>query len=381
MKALYVQSHATRNEEVVRIAHALPDPEDPDVRIFSEDSDVMAFPNGTVRAANYLFPNPPKTFQQILLSDQIRLFRNPWAKVFLKRMTDALAPDGRILLPFHPDRRARTKGYWSLSALQQLFRQTGEVSKRGNCVEFHRSELSFQEGSILSWYFDEHEKLVAEDLALRKQSDPESQADAVRRHIYYVRGISYKSAIMAHIIREYLSGRSELRLIDHGGGYGLLAADLLLHRELNLAIAVNCDINPYNLVFARRLLSYFSQELSDRFLARRSAAEDFEYDEPYDIVSFINVLLYVPRDRTRDTLDRAWKALRPGGLLVLWENYKSPAFKTRGVDYDKMFSDEELDGLLASYGNVRYFLSTATQSIPQWKARRKTVFRVAEKSA
>jgi hypothetical protein len=68
-------------------------------------------------------------------------------------------------------------------------------------------------------------------------------------------------------------------------------------------------------------------------------------------------------------LDRVREALRPRGLRVVHEKMKAPSYT---ADLDKMFTVEELDGLLGRNGRIDRFLSTGTLEVNKAQAREKT---------
>jgi SAM-dependent methyltransferase len=181
---------------------------------------------------------------------------------------------------------------------------------------------------------------------------------------------------MAYIINNYFDRNRQLRFLDHGGGYGLLSAELLLNNKLPIIKAVNCDISEVNMMFAHRMFLHFRDKLLGRFFFHLGASEDFEYDESYDIISFIGSLLYIPKDKVLHTLTRSWEALRPGGILVIHENIKSPSYIR---DYAVMFTVDELESLLTRFGTIDYYLSTATLRVNRKKVGTKSVFRVIRK--
>ena len=101
------------------------------------------------------------------------------------------------------------------------------------------------------------------------------------------------------------------------------------------------------------------------------------YDDKYDVISFIGSLLYVPRNKTLTTLKKSWDALKLGGILIIHENIKASSYKR---DYDVMFTVDELEGLLSSFGLIDYYSSTTNAQISQELVGSKTVFRVIQKS-
>jgi SAM-dependent methyltransferase len=195
---------------------------------------------------------------------------------------------------------------------------------------------------------------------------------------YSISGVAYKGALLSHIIKEHFRSGQTLKYLDQGGGYGLLTVELLLNKGLNIAKGVTCDINPKNEALAFQLFTEFRQQLEKRFFFETVAAQDFEYGESFDVISYVGSLLYVPKDKTQNVLKKAWNALNPGGVLIIHENIKQTSYVR---DYEVMFTVEELDELLSQFGEVKRYLSTAASQIRKEAAASKSVFRVVQKQA
>jgi hypothetical protein len=82
------------------------------------------------------------------------------------------------------------------------------------------------------------------------------------------------------------------------------------------------------------------------------------------------------RADARRSVERAWEALNPGGILIIQENIKHPSYKR---DYELMFEPEELDKLLQGFGEIGYYMSTATKAVQAALVERKTVYRIVHK--
>src|SRR5262249_47530883 len=149
-------------------------------------------------------------------------------------------------------------------------------------------------------------------------------AGIVGAHSYLINGISYKAPIIAHIVRECAGETGALRLGDIGGGYGALAAELLLMRESGIASAVTGDPAARNVWLAQSLYLGLYEHLRGRFHFSLGPAEAFPFDAGFDVITYVGSLLYVPKHQLEQTLQATWKGLRPGGLLIVHENIKAP---------------------------------------------------------
>lgn len=421
MKAIYISDESKKEEELARFANVAPDMKSKELRVFTQTSRFIGFPYNNTHIGNILYPNFDGSFEKILMGSTLRLYNNPWGEAFLEKLNDSLTPDGTIIVPFFPDEKAESRGYWSLAALKKIFSQSVQVFKKDFFVEFKKEKsLLVKRQSILSWYFQDYAKLLIDDLtrSVSLVGTPKDNIfsycsdmmlnfkcqgagdesvvvndDSIRgqvlidipkafkRQSYWLYGVNFKSAVMAHIIKKYFDRNHKLNLIDHGAGPGLLTGELLLNKELNIAKAVNSDICLINMVLARRMFAHFRDELDGRFFFNLGKSEEYDYKDSYNIVIFIGSLLYVSKDKVLNTLVRAWEAIRPGGILVVQENIKMPSYEGKGPpkDYNVMFTVDELEDLLSRFGHIDYYMSTSTTSVPKEKVGEKSVFRVVKK--
>ncbi len=208
------------------------------------------------------------------------------------------------------------------------------------------------------------------------QENYENITDAITNQNYFIWGIGYKSAILSYIIRNNYNKDYGLNIIDHGGGYGLLMVELLLNKNLNIKKAITSDVNVINWLLAANLFERFKEMISERFKFHLGPMESYDYDDSYDVITFISSLYLIPKNKVQKTLEKAWEALKPGGLLVVQENIKSNSYQR---DYEIMFNLDDLEDALNYFGPIEYYLSTATKKIDKEKVGNKTVFRVIKK--
>ena len=433
MKAFYLSDLSKLDTDLAACKTFFPEGIAEHVRIFTASSVFAAFPYCATEVGSLFFPGLQGVFDQAVVGQSLRIFKNPWGEAMLAHIHIGLKPNGSILIPFLSDKAAKQKGYFTLAALQKLFQQKGTVTKTGGLlkregwVEFTKKEAVAPKASTLTWYFQNYAELILQNLTNESRSvdltsqsaqalrapmqlssnnravqvptgtvakealkDAFSELDTAPTNLpeqlqiqvgsqaYSVSGISYKSALLTHIIQQNFKAKQPLKYIDQGGGYGLLAAELLLNPELNLVKGVNCDIGQHNEKMAFQLFSALRPQLENRFFFDLGAAQDFTYDDSYDVISYIGSLLYVPKEKTLYVLQEAWNALNPGGILVVHENIKTPAYVR---DFDFMFEVDQLDELLSNFGSVQRYLSTVTIPVTKEQAGQKTVFRVLKKSS
>lgn len=390
--------------------------------IFAQSGGTAGPPIHQGLAGNMLWPVGRNTFASVTIGSTLRLFDNNWSRALFRHLRESLVDGGTLWVPFTDERAAERKGHWSLKRLREFFGESGRVVDQAQCVGVTRRAAGAGEPSespsILAWSFANHGLLARINEGLGKADAPLDQEamrrllepvlepgrplkigidpsrdkhdPAVRARIdhesrveseaYYIHGVSYKSALLRHIFGAQSPRRAGLAWCDHGAGAGFLAAEMLLDESVPLREAVSCDNWPANALAARAMLAAMPERLAGRFRFRLAGAEEYEYDRPFDVVSFIGSLLYVPKDRLEETVDRAWRALDPGGLLIVHENIKDPAFKR---DFEIMFTVDQIDGLLGRYASpgspIRRWLSTATMEVSAEEAAAKSVFRVVRK--
>ncbi len=387
-----------------------------DVRVFAASGHDASFPPDGKRPAALFGPWPRGLFDRVWVTRTNTLFDTPWGRTFVARAAAMLAPGGELLVPFGPAKGGR--GLMPRPALERLLGRPAAVH-RGDVAVFTAGHAAIDgtpapATSILGWYLDHAAELVLSDLRVRTHgpaaahelSDPivgefmlpgstrseigggdrvSSAPDdlaaamdlAVRRQSYQVGGIAHKAALLRYILDRHLGGRDGLAIADLGGGYGLLAAELLLDSDSGVQSATCVDPSPYNVLLATELYRGLRTHLHGRFRFVPGPGEQFEPDGPLDAVSFVGSLLYLPREHTKAALQRAWDALRPGGILVVHENIKDPRFT---ADYDRMFTVDEIDGLLEGFGTVDRYHTTTAEACSRREAADRAVYRVVTRT-
>jgi hypothetical protein len=171
---------------------------------------------------------------------------------------------------------------------------------------------------------------------------------------YRMWGAYYKAPLFGAVLRELLGDDRPIDLVEHGGDVGLVPLQLLLEAPPVVRTAINVEANSSVLLAGRRLVEHFGDALDQRYRYALTSAEDFAYPEDCDAISFTQSLVYTRRDLAPRTLRTAFERLRPGGVLMVFENTMPPMSATSG-DADIAFSPAELDQLLGTIGPIRYF--------------------------
>lgn len=335
------------------------------------------------RAESVYMHDGTRRFSRIQLDLSFQLVQSQWSTALLRRLLEWIVPDGTLSIPLKslPGHRRTSDAMqgWVGEALQGM----GDPVAGADEVILRRTHAPSRPSasSTLEWFLDNwrHALEIAVAGRLRDCPSVEASAERIRQASalgYYIGGLSYKAPLLHFIMRQHSIGRGA-RVVDMGAGYGLLPAELLLDPALGVAHATATDISPLNESLATALREGLGAHAS-RFAFALSPAQNFSFDGGVDVVSYVGSLLYVPREHLKDCLERAWSALRPGGILVIHENIRDPKYVR---DFKFMFEVEELDAALARLGPIRRFASTRLQELSKGEAAAKSVFRVVQRPA
>ena len=111
------------------------------------------------------------------------------------------------------------------------------------------------------------------------------------------------------------------KLLDIGCGNGLFL--YLLARAGRLAEGYGVEVRPEATIAGNAALRSFGIERASLSVARGPG--DWP-QQPFDVVSMIDVVHHVPPDRQRAMLEAACGLVRPGGLLVYKDMATAPAW-------------------------------------------------------
>ena len=431
MKAVLVSDFRKAPEELEAYPGSGFNRDHSSLRFLSQTSGLPLLPANSRSCGSVYVGGATRMFDEVFVGRSIRLFRSGWGNAFLHMSADLLGDEaGRITVATYADKVSRGNGMYCPSDVAELFGTEPEtVYPNDSFVSLNRVRQA-QGRSVLTWFVENAFAILlpevlargntdaihnaranagvsdlwfnGEDLAVGEslriladlsdstategislfQKDRQSpfEADfarALQGQAYYVGGIAYKQPILRFIIEQCCDHNSGLRMVDFGGGYGLLMAEMCLDLDINVELAVCRDISILNAALAARLYGDLRTELADNFRFSVGRSEDFDFGEQsFHVINFIGSLLYSPEEERLGLLERCWEQLVPGGILVVHENLKNPAYK---ADYDKMFTREEIDRLLGRFGPIRRFMSTTMREVDEELAGERSVFRVLTK--
>ncbi len=375
--------------------------------VASADAPLLAPPAGGRHGSLYS-PPPAETYERIVISSAFRLFDDAWSYELLRRLSRGLQPEGRLLVPFQGAEPSR-RGFLSLARVEELFGQkgrlvgaTGDGAKLRGHVEVVKADVRPPFPSLLDWFMDEGAALAGElvelsgrpggevvELAARapfvrtvethdagRWVPPATLVDATASLVYLMGGVTYKTPVLASLIRDHFNGRTGLGHLDLGSGPGWVGAELALDPRTGVEWTENLDIAPVSAVQSMRMFARYP-ELDGRFTLHVAKMEDFAAAEPPDVVTFLGgTLIYVPEVTRLPLLQRAWASLRPGGFLAVLENVRSPRFAR---DYERMLDAAELDALLEPFGEVERFAANTGARLSVEASSDRTAFRLVRK--
>jgi hypothetical protein len=382
-----------------------------DTCLFTLSGGEIGLPGERAKPASFFHAHVDGLFDLVYVDPRVKLFATPYGQSFIARVNGLAREGGVLLLPDWQSQAA--KGGVGPDLLNDWLGSKGK-STADRLLSYQAGTSLTPPPSVLSWYADHGAGLALEELLFRETGgdlssfagDPLVEEfllsdlstiegvrgarsgegggdvkrvleDIVASHAYLISGVSYKAALIRHILETLMPDREDLEYADIGGSYGALAAELLLSsRRSRFAFAITRDIASQNVPIARRLYTGLIDDLAGRFKFSLGPAESFVFDDGFDVVSFVGSLLYVNKDELETLVDRVWSSIRPGGVLIVHENIKSPAF-TR--DFDVMFEADELDRLLGGLAPIRYFHSSACVELKPEQVANKAVFRVLAK--
>lgn len=387
------------------------------IRMFSESMLEAVLPTPGNDCSSLYYVDEHRQFDAIV--NGLPLFKGAWGTSYAAWLTRLLKPGGSIFFRFNQDNERR--GFLSRETIQNLYGQQGKDIGEGGLTEFQLVSPVQAGPSVLDWFMRNKHKAVLDDLRFKyagiqdpRLLDPlyaefleEQQqfdsflkecgvprsyfglgdagpivdvdkelGDILRTYSYYVGGIRYKGAVVSQIIKDLLGDRRQLTALDIGGGMGLLLAEMLLDESLDVSRAVVRDLNYLAYIQAGNLYSFYREQLKGRFVFSFGSGNTYSFEQANDVIIMISSFLYVDRDIQPKMLQQAWDSLTPGGLLIVFENIKNPTYVR---DYKFMFTSEELDNLLGTFGQVQYYLPNALLPATASEAEKTVVFRVVQK--
>ncbi len=334
-----------------------------DIHSLTPDSAHINLQDGDGRIGNFLYPVTPNTLDRIYIGISLPLFANNWGAAFLIQLLKTLKPNGAIVLPVYAEGQAAEKGYWSRSSLENIFLSRSRWKGISNISAENDGVMSLRVGrkwperiaSTAEWFYQERANLLLDQLISAEQHDRAASQPDPKSIFLASCAVSWSnypvSAIVERIIQDCIGQRHNLSICDTSADYGQLAMELLLSPYISVANAVNHDPEPSHRRKTRSLASYFLPEIGDRFRSQCLNIEQIIFEDRYDVISFIGSLAEESATQQQVILERAWKALKPGGVMLVLER------PFQEVDHSQVIGSkgQALDELLGQFGAIRYY--------------------------
>jgi len=195
-----------------------------------------------------------------------------------------------------------------------------------------------------------------------------------QQYIYAMMGANQKSWLAENALGARAA--QPCRILDVGGGFGHFAAEMA--RKGHFVTLAEVDpaktraLGPW--LAATCGVSAAVRFVEERMEAIQVAAESA------DLVTIFGSLLYAERAALANTIAKLWRALVPGGVLIVHENPRD-AIDADAADYAYRFPARELDELLTRHAAApRYIAPFTGAEIGLAKAASSVMIAVSRKS-
>lgn len=138
--------------------------------------------------------------------------------------------------------------------------------------------------------------------------------------------------------------------------YGLLMTDLLLSPYVDVMSGLTDDISTEQETIAKNFKSYFAPHMEGRHQILESAPANLDFKQKSNVISLTNALVGLGKSDIEGMLNRAWEQVKPGGLLVVYEDFGSNMHDLNVSDFTSM---------LEKFGEVQIYLSIVAAKIQE----------------
>ena len=318
----------------------------PDENIYSmtPSSTHLSHQLNDAQVGNFFFPTQPNLLDRIYIGTSVPLFANNWGASFLLQLLKVLKPDGAIILPVYPEAQAQEKGYWSRSFLENSFLSRQRWTGFSNVRAENDGVMSLQVGrkwpepipSTVEWLYQHRSDLVLQELL---------EADTSRYIQMVFSGQVEKpwnnythSAVVEKIILDNYGARAPITLHNICDDYGLLVTELLLSPHINAISGITTDVSKTRKNIAHSLKNYFSPHTDGRHHIEHTELNDIDFHQKSNVICMLNVLSKSDKSDREILIDRAWQQLKPGGLLIVYEDLQTNSHLIDNADLHKALS-------------------------------------------
>ncbi len=134
---------------------------------------------------------------------------------------------------------------------------------------------------------------------------------------YFLFSSSRRAQVALRAIDQLLPAEEISCVVDHGAGLAIVPLCLHFQRKKGITRVVCSETKHDFVVLGQQLWTALGCE--NRLEYQEGSAIDLRYPELATVVLFAQMLYRLPADKRRDAILAAWRALKPGGLLLINE--------------------------------------------------------------
>lgn len=337
--------------------------------IFSNQGKTLA-PESAV--LNMFAPLPDRIKRLVIVREFPALYPTQFTLSWLDCLLKDMGTDGEILIESPENPKNTPPGRATSNFLMEGFKNCGveRLDKTWLRLTLKDSEnLSFNSmyGRFHKSY-DAFKDAYIKEFAL--QDTPDTDERVTRTFIYSLFGANQKSFVFNATLSQHGLTERPLKILDVGGGYGFLGAELAAQgHHVTVTDVMPQHVNIGNWLAARC-------GVSDRMDFRIEKIEDLAGSlgqNSYDVISFFGCLLYAERACVPDVIKSCMAALNSGGLLLIHENPKG-VIKPEAKDFPICFTSEELLPLLEKYAGKPRLYNMFTGEDINWRPEGRRLF-------
>lgn len=231
-----------------------------------------------------------------------------------------ISASGRVWVMRSPE-----PGFWARVGLSRM--QRGRRAD-GMCSLVYR-QTDRGPGSIVEFLVDDYfaRKLHVSSNTADPSSDHSSDRklglspqnfEACRELSHLSDVVSRDASVVSRIVREMLPESVPLNLMDVGGRNGFLLGEIALEFERRVQRALLVESNSRYVRTAARLNRWLKKNGACGLQIQQSAPDEVEWPEQYcNVLMFLRSHWKMQKSEVHFAFQSAWKALQPGGVLVI----------------------------------------------------------------
>ncbi|HEX2593768.1 MAG TPA: class I SAM-dependent methyltransferase [Rhizomicrobium sp.] len=137
---------------------------------------------------------------------------------------------------------------------------------------------------------------------------------------YFIAGGSYRANCILEMLAANFAGRRFDTILDVGAGIGAMTYFIADKQKLGVGTARMIEPLEKRAKVAEEFWKQMLPRPDMKFIVQRPGAQADPFDYPVDLIFTCQAFYYIPRAERKAVVDRWWKALRPGGVIILLED-------------------------------------------------------------